>query len=52
MIQTIRLNEVLRETTRYPVRDLVTRPTGAAIRLEPAEYQQRLDSLVAGSEAR
>ncbi len=32
MIGTIRLNEVLLETARRPVRDLVTRPTGAAIR--------------------
>jgi len=32
VIQTIRLNDVLRETTQRPLRDLVTRPTGAAIR--------------------
>ena len=33
MIQTIRLNDVLRETAARPLRDLVTRPTGAAIRV-------------------
>lgn len=33
MIQTISLNQVLRETTQRPLRDLVTRPTGAAIRV-------------------
>jgi hypothetical protein len=32
VIQTIRLNDVLRETDARPLRDLVTRPTGAAIR--------------------
>lgn len=32
MIQTIRLDHVLRETVRSPYADLVTRPTGAAVR--------------------
>jgi len=32
MVLTIRLNDVLREAVRRPARDLVTRPTGAAIR--------------------
>jgi hypothetical protein len=32
VIHTIRINEVLRETTHRSLRDLVTRPTGAAIR--------------------
>ena len=32
MIQTIRLDHVLREAVRTPYTDLVTRPTGAAVR--------------------
>ncbi len=32
MVQTIRLGHVLRETVSSPTRDLVTRPTGAAVR--------------------
>lgn len=32
MIQTIRLDHVLREAVRTPYADLVTRPTGAAVR--------------------
>lgn len=32
MVLTIRLNDVLREAIHRPVRDLVTRPTGVAIR--------------------
>jgi hypothetical protein len=32
MVLTIRLNDVLRDAIQRPVRDLVTRPTGAAIR--------------------
>jgi hypothetical protein len=33
MVLTIRLQDVLREAVQRPVRDLVTRPTGAAIRV-------------------
>ena len=32
MVLTIRLNDVLRDAIQRPARDLVTRPTGAAIR--------------------
>ena len=32
MLQTIKVEHVLRETVRSPYRDLVTRPTGAAVR--------------------
>lgn len=41
MILTIRLNEVLRDAIRRPVRDLVTRPTGAAIR---SHIRQAMDA--------
>lgn len=40
MIQTIRLDHVLREAVRTPYADLVTRPTGAAVRVR---IRQALD---------
>lgn len=45
MIQTIRLHHVLRETLHTPYRNLVTRPTGAAVR-------DRIERAMAESECR
>lgn len=41
MVLTIRLNDVLRDAIQRPVRDLVTRPTGAAIR---SRIRQAMDA--------
>ena len=41
MVLTIRLNDVLRDAIRRPARDLVTRPTGAAIR---SRIRQAMDA--------
>jgi len=46
MLQTIRLEHVLRETVRTPYRDLVTRPTGAAVR---TSIQQAIASTNCGT---
>ena len=43
MIQTIRIGSLLRETVAAPYRNLVTRPTGAAIR-------NRIQAAIAGSD--
>lgn len=45
MIQTIRIGHLLRETVAAPYRNLVTRPTGAAIR-------NRIQAAIAGSDCR
>jgi len=41
MVLTIRLNDVLRDAIQRPVRDMVTRPTGAAIR---SRIRQAMDA--------
>jgi hypothetical protein len=45
MIQTIRIGHLLRETVTTPYRNLVTRPTGAAVR-------NRIEAALAGSSCR
>jgi hypothetical protein len=45
MIQTIRIGNLLREAVAAPYRNLVTRPTGAAVR-------SRIEEAVAGSQCR
>ncbi|MBA3258835.1 MAG: hypothetical protein H0T68_05130 [Gemmatimonadales bacterium] len=43
MIETIRIGHLLRETTASPYRNLVTRPTGAAVRNRIEETLSRSD---------
>jgi hypothetical protein len=43
MIETIRVGHLLRETTASPYRNLVTRPTGAAVRSRIEEALSRSD---------
>ena len=45
MKQTIRIEQVLRETVRTPYSDLVTRPTGRAVR---SGIQQAMAAVPAG----
>ena len=47
MIQTIHIGHLLRETVASPYRNLVTRPTGAAIRTRIREALATSDCLTA-----
>ncbi|HEY3013050.1 MAG TPA: hypothetical protein VGJ36_09905 [Gemmatimonadales bacterium] len=47
MIQTIRIGHLLREAVAAPYRNLVTRPTGAAVRIRIEETLARSDCLTA-----
>jgi len=47
MIETIRIGHLLRETTASPYRNLVTRPTGAAVRIRIEDALSRSDCLTA-----
>ena len=47
MIETIRIGHLLRETTLSPYRNLVTRPTGAAVRNRIEDALARSDCLTA-----
>ena len=47
MIQTIRIGRLLRETAAAPYRNLVTRPTGAAVRSRIEETLARSECLTA-----
>ncbi len=47
MIETIRIGHLLRETAATPYRNLVTRPTGAAVRTRIEDTLSRSDCLTA-----
>jgi hypothetical protein len=47
MIETIRIGHLLRETALSPYRNLVTRPTGAAVRIRIEDTLSRSDCLTA-----
>jgi hypothetical protein len=47
MIETIRIGHLLRETASPPYRNLVTRPTGAAVRVRIEDALARSDCLTA-----